>query len=101
MAHWVKKLITAGLIPSPEQWVKVSGGVAPAASYVVAMTWIQSLTWELPYAMGEAIKKKKYIYIYTHTHTHTHTHIYTHLYVHKLLGTCIYVYLKVKIISSH
>ena len=33
----------------------------------VALIW--PLAWELPYAMGVALKKK-----HAHTHTHTHTH---------------------------
>ena len=35
-------------MPSLAQWVKGSGVAA-------AMAWIQSLTWEPPYAMGVAI----------------------------------------------
>ena len=60
VVQWVKILaVVAGgrcggesSIPSPAQWVKGSGITASAA-------WIQSLAWELPYAMGVAIKRKK------------------------------------------
>lgn len=48
----------AGLIPSPAQWVKGSR-IATAVAQVAAAARIQSLTWELPYAIGEATPKKK------------------------------------------
>ena len=38
------------------QWVKGSSIATPVAQ-VVAGAWIQSLGWELPYAVGVAIKK--------------------------------------------
>jgi len=44
--------------PGLEQWVKGSG-VATAAAWVAAGTWIQSLAWELPYALDAALKKIK------------------------------------------
>ena len=47
-----------GSIPSPVQWIKVSG-VAIAVAQVVAEAQIQSLAWELPYTMGVAIKLKQ------------------------------------------
>ena len=47
-----------GLVPSLEQWVKESG-VAAAVAWVTAPARIQSLAWELAYAVGAAIKKKK------------------------------------------
>ena len=37
------------------QWVKGTG-IAAAAVRVTVVAQIQSLAWELPYAMGEAIK---------------------------------------------
>ena len=40
------------MIPSLVQWVKIS-------SNPTAVALIQSLAWELPYAMGVAIKKKE------------------------------------------
>ena len=40
------------------QWVKGSG-IAAAGAQVTAMTHIQSLAWEIAYAMGVAIKLKK------------------------------------------
>ena len=44
--------------PPAQQWIKGSG-VATAATQVTASAQIQSLTLELPYAAGIAIKKKK------------------------------------------
>jgi len=41
-----------GLIPSMAQWDKGSSVAAAGA-------WIQSLAWELPYAVGVAVKKKE------------------------------------------
>ena len=61
-----------------------------------AVALIRPLAWELPYAVGAALKSKKkknyswftvlchfllyskviQIYIYTNTHTHTHTHTF-------------------------
>ena len=38
------------------QWVKGTS-VAAALAQVAAMTWIQSLAWELPHAAGMAIKQ--------------------------------------------
>ena len=49
---------STGLIPSPAHWVKGSG-VATAAAQIAAAAQIQSLAWELSYAMGVAIKKQK------------------------------------------
>ena len=40
------------------QWAKGSS-VAAAVVLLTAAAQIQSLTWELPYIMGVAIKKKK------------------------------------------
>ena len=40
------------------QWVKGSG-VAAAATEVATMAWTRSLTQELPYASGAAVKLKK------------------------------------------
>ena len=40
------------MIPGPAQWVKGS-------CLATVVVWIQSLAWELPYAMCAAIKKKK------------------------------------------
>ena len=39
------------MLPGLAQWVKGSG-------VVTATAWIQSLAWELPHAIGVAIKKK-------------------------------------------
>ena len=58
MAQWVKNPTAAshvGKIPCPVQWVKGSD-VASAVVQVTAVAWIQSLTWELLYAEGAAIK---------------------------------------------
>ena len=66
VAQWVKDPITMAQV-SVEVWVqslaqhsrlKVSG-IATVAAQVIAMAWIQSLTQELPYALGAAIKEKK------------------------------------------
>ena len=45
-------------MPSLVEWVK-GCGIATAAAQVTSATGIQSLTRELPYAAGEALKKKK------------------------------------------
>ena len=42
-------------IPCQVQWIKVYG---------VAVAWIQSLAWELPYAMSMTIKKKSLVKIF-------------------------------------
>ena len=53
-----------------EQWVKDSTAAAQVTVEVWVLslaqgsrlknpTWVQSLAWEFPYAMGETIKKKK------------------------------------------
>ena len=47
-----------GSIPSLLQWVKGSG-IGAAVSWVTAAAQIQSLAWEIPYAAGAAIKKKR------------------------------------------
>ena len=47
-----------GLIPSLAVWFKGSG-VAAAVAQVTAVAPIQSLTWELPYTAGVAIKTNK------------------------------------------
>ena len=57
MAQWVKNLTSGALQWDPwwpGQWVKGSGVAAVAAA-----AQIQSLAWELPYAVSMAIKKKK------------------------------------------
>ena len=46
------------MIANLAQWVKESG-IDEALAYVTAMALIQSLTWELSYAAGAAIKLKK------------------------------------------
>ena len=48
----------AGSIPSPAQWVKGSG-IAAAVAWITAVAQIQSLAWELPYALGRPKKKTK------------------------------------------
>ena len=58
VAQWVKNLQWlrlcggVGSIPGPAQWVKGSG-------VATAVAQIQSLAWELSYAMGAAIGEKK------------------------------------------
>ena len=52
MAHLVKNLTAAALIPSLGQWVKGPGIVAAVAQ-------IQSLAQEFPYTSGVAIKGKQ------------------------------------------
>ena len=47
-----------GSIPSPEQWVK-GASVTTAVAKVTTGAWIQSLAWELPYAVGMTIKKRE------------------------------------------
>ena len=43
-----------------QTWIG-SGIVAIAVALAAAAAWIQPLAWELPYAMGVALKKKKEI----------------------------------------
>ena len=58
MTQWVKNLTAVACVTmevrvcSLAQWVKGSSSATAAA-------WIQSLAWELTYAVGTAIKKKK------------------------------------------
>ena len=47
-----------GSISGTAQWVK-GLGIAIAAAQVAAVAQIQSLAWELSYATGVVIKKKK------------------------------------------
>ena len=49
MAQWVKNWTAAA-------WVTAEVQVRSPAE-VSAVAWIHSLTWELPYAVGMAIKK--------------------------------------------
>ena len=65
MVQWVKNLTAAALVAERcgfdsqlVQWVKGSGTVT-AVARVAAVAWIQSLAWELSYAMSTAIKKKR------------------------------------------
>ena len=63
MVQWVKNLTAAALVAErcgfdSQVWVKGSGTVT-AVARVAAVAWIQSLAWELSYAMSTAIKKKK------------------------------------------
>ena len=65
VVQWVKNLTAVTLVAGEvqvqswlEQWVKGSG-VATAAAWVAVGTWIQSLAWELPYALDAALKKIK------------------------------------------
>ena len=46
------------LILSPEQWV-IGSEIAAAMVQIATVAWIQSLPWELPFAMGTAIIKKR------------------------------------------
>ena len=63
MAKWVRNptaaalVIVAGSIPGPAQWVKGS-------SVAAAIAWIQFLAWELPFAVGGAIKLNKVLCMY-------------------------------------
>ena len=74
VAQWVTNLISnhedAGLIPCLTQWVKQSSiamscGIGRRCSLDLALLWlaaiaqIRSLAWELPYAVGAALKKRK------------------------------------------
>ena len=79
---WLSRLRTqhtvpedAGLFPGSTQWVKLrfrvaaSFGVGPRCGLdptllwlwcrTVAAAWIQSLAWELPYAIGAVLKRKR------------------------------------------
>ena len=47
----------AGSIPGPAQWVKGSN-IATVAARVAAVARIHSLSWELLYSMGAAIKNQ-------------------------------------------
>ena len=47
-----------GSIPSLVQWVKGFSIATAATAWIAAMAQIQSLAWELPYAMGMPIKLK-------------------------------------------
>ena len=62
LAQWVRGPVClcrgAGLIPGSVQ-CGLRIWIAAAVVYVVALARIQSLAWELPYAMGAALKKKK------------------------------------------
>ena len=46
------------IIPVPVPWVKGSG-IATAATQVTAVTWIQSLAWELSYAVVQPQTNKQ------------------------------------------
>ena len=52
MAQWVKNPATGTLIPSLAQCV-IGSVVATDGA------WNQSLAWDLPYAMGAAMKRRK------------------------------------------
>ena len=66
MVPWVKNLDCSGSghckgkgsIPGLVQQVKGSS-IAAAVMQVAAVTWTQSLAWELPYAADAALKEKK------------------------------------------
>ena len=53
-AAWVSQ--EAWVLSPAAPWVKRSH-IATAMAQVTAVAWIQSLAWELPYAMGMTIKK--------------------------------------------
>jgi len=62
VAQWVKNSTAAAQVtvearfnPWPVQWVKGSG-IATTMTEVATVAQIRSLAWELPYAMGVAIK---------------------------------------------
>jgi len=46
------------LVPGLACWVKGSG-IATTVALVAVVAQIQSLAWELPYAIGAAMKKEK------------------------------------------
>ena len=58
VVQWVKNLHWLGLLPrpGPMQWVKDPTRVSATAA-AAAAAWIQSLAWDLPYAIGVATKK--------------------------------------------
>ena len=60
MAQWVKNLTTVAQVSVElkAQFVKGSS-IATAVMKVTAVARIQSLPWELPYAVCVAIKKRK------------------------------------------
>ena len=66
VVQWVKNSIAVAQVcyggtdstPGQVQWVKGSD-VAAALAQVAPVAWIQFLAWELSYAAGMAIKKKK------------------------------------------
>ena len=54
--------------------------VAVAVGRPVAAAPIQHLAWELPYATGVGLKRKKiYIYMYVCIYAYTHMHIYIYI----------------------
>ena len=78
----------AGLIPGLTQWVKGSRAAASCGVGCIhgsgleflwlwqrleAVALIQSLAWELPYAMGAALKRKKKSYMHPCVHCSTFT----------------------------
>ena len=67
MVQWVKKLTVAaqvshcrgkGSIPGLAQWIKGSS-IAAAVAEAAPLARIQTLAQELPYTVGDPIKKKK------------------------------------------
>ena len=58
MVQWIKNLTAVA-------WVTSKARVLSLACYIwlkessIAAAWIQSLAWELPYAMGAAIEKRR------------------------------------------
>ena len=66
MVQWVKNpiagpqlIVTVGSIPGLVRCVKRYGFDTAAVVQVATVAGIQSLAWELPYAVGAALKKKK------------------------------------------